>query len=98
MTRSWGRPNKPWPPSGRRPPFWSPLLASLLFLSTTACAGLTPTAEPKWGSTSFAPAQTDVGCSAFPRLSFDRLYDTLPTIAGIKGYDDKRDAVCGKGK
>lgn len=40
----------------------------------------------------------DTGCIEFPRLTFDRLNDTLPTIAGIKAYDARRDAVCGAGK
>lgn len=41
---------------------------------------------------------TDAGCIEFPRLSFDRLADTLPTIAAVKAYDARRDAVCGPGK
>lgn len=73
-----------------------------LFLLSTwtlaACAHRTPTAAldaPRWGQTTFT---ANAGCAAFPRLSYDRLADTLPTIAGIKGYDDRRDALCGVGK
>lgn len=42
-------------------------------------------------------AMTDTLC-ALPRLTFDRLHDTLPTIAGIKDQDARRNAVCGIGK
>jgi hypothetical protein len=44
------------------------------------------------------PATSDAGCIEFPRLTFDRLADTLPTIAQIKAYNARRDAVCGPGK
>lgn len=44
------------------------------------------------------PTVATDACVAFKRLTFDRLNDTLPTIAGIKSYDDARDAVCGVGR
>ena len=40
----------------------------------------------------------DLACGEFPRLTFDRLHDTLPTIAEIKSYDAGRDKLCGAGK
>ena len=51
----------------------------------TACAHLTPTPVPS-------------ACTAFPRISFDRLHDTDETIRQVKAYDAGRDAVCGKGR
>lgn len=41
---------------------------------------------------------TDGACVVFPRLTFDRLEDTLDTIVQVKAYDARRDAVCGAGK
>jgi len=62
------------------------LLGVLALLSLTAsCEHLTPT-----------PVTS--ACTAFPRISFDRLNDTLDTIRQVKAYDAGRDAICGKGK
>ena len=64
----------------------------LLCLSmTAACARQTPTVVTSVA----APAD---GCVAFKRLTFSRLHDTDETIAGVKQYDARRDAVCGAGK
>lgn len=41
---------------------------------------------------------TSSGCIDFARLTYDRLNDTLPTIAQVKTYDDQRDKLCGAGK
>lgn len=43
-------------------------------------------------------AVTDGGCVEFDRITFDRLKDTTETIAQVKQYDARRDAVCGEGK
>jgi hypothetical protein len=67
------------------------LLSLSLSLTLQACA--TPTPIPV---TSAPPV--DLACSEFPRLSFDRLNDTLQTIAQIKAYDAGRDKLCGVGK
>lgn len=79
----------PWPVRRRMLLLLSlpPILAS--------CAPLTPTPAT---SVAAASAEADAGCTAFQRLTFDRLNDTLPTIAGIKAYDAARDAICGMGK
>ena len=65
------------------------LLALLLPAILTACAAQTLIAgtSPK----------VNAGCLEFPRMTYDRLNDTLPTIAQIKAYDAARDAICGKG-
>ena len=60
-------------------------LLSVLLSLTAACAHLTPTAATS-------------ACTAFPRITFDRLNDTLETIRQVKSYDAGRDAICGKGK
>jgi len=62
------------------------LLGVLALLSLTACSGIR--------------TQTPVtsACTAFPRISFDRLNDTLDTIRQVKAYDAARNAVCGVGK
>ena len=72
--------------------------AATCLLILAGCAHQTPTAArklPVWGASTWSPLS---GCEAFPRLTFDRLADTLPTIAGVKAYNAKRDAVCGVGK
>ena len=61
-----------------------PLAACLLM--TGACASRTPTLV------------INGGCVEFDRLTFDRLKDTDDTIAQVKKYDARRDAVCGEGK
>lgn len=43
-------------------------------------------------------AVTDAACVEFPRMTFDRLNDTVPTIDQVKSYDARRDALCGVGK
>jgi hypothetical protein len=62
------------------------------WLILQACAA-TPIPTPV---TSAPPV--DLACSEFPRLTFDRVSDTLPTIAEIKAYDAGRDKLCGVGK
>ena len=61
------------------------LLAACL-LTTAACASRTQIAV------------TNGGCLVFDRLTFDRLHDTDETIAQVKQYDARRDAICGQGK
>lgn len=62
-----------------------PLSGLLTLCLLAACEHLTPT-----------PVTS--ACTAFPRISFDRLNDTEPTIKQVKAYDAGRDALCGKGK
>lgn len=89
-TRPWRR-----TPRAKR---WLLTLARRLMLALAlpplilaGCVTQTPIAETK-------PVQTDSGCVAFARITFDRLHDTTDTIAQVKAYDAARDAVCGKGK
>lgn len=74
--------NRPWPRLGK---LTRPLLLPIASL-LTACASPRPTVV------------TDAGCVVFPRLTFDRLKDTDATIAQVKAYDARRDAVCGTGQ
>ncbi len=85
-------------PSPRSLLLGSGLLVSTLLL-INACATQAPIAgtSPVWGKTAFVAAPTDVVCS-LPRLTFDRLKDTLPTIAEIRDQNAKRDKLCGAGK
>lgn len=41
---------------------------------------------------------TSSGCLDFARGSYDRLHDTLPTLAWFQTYNDQRDKLCGVGK
>jgi hypothetical protein len=70
-------------------------LRTLLWLSLPltlqACATPTPILV-----TSTPPV--DLACQEFPRITFDRKLDTLPTIAQIKAYNAGRDKLCGVGK
>jgi hypothetical protein len=66
-------------------------LCCAALLLTQACSD----SHPQTAGTS-APA--NIGCLEFDRLTFSRLHDTEPTIAGIKAYDVARDRVCGVGK
>lgn len=75
-----------------RPARLRTLLLLSLPLTLQACAQqATPTPA-------ISVAAPDTACTSFQRLTFDRLNDTLPTIAGIKAYDAARDAICGAGK
>lgn len=58
----------------------------MYLLTMQACAAPTPTLV------------INGGCVEFDRLTFDRLKDTDDTIAQVKKYDARRDAVCGEGK
>lgn len=69
-----------------------PLASLLTPLLLTACATPQPFAPP------IPTAETNTACIAFSRMTFDRLNDTLPTIAQIKAYDAARDSLCGNGK
>lgn len=73
-----------------------PLLA-LLSPTLLACAHQAPTAAIDPPAAAAGPG-LGPGCLAFDRLTFDRLGDTLPTIAGIKAYDAARDRICGAGR
>ena len=42
--------------------------------------------------------EIDSACTAFNRITFDRLKDTDDTIRAVKSYNAGRDAICGKGK
>lgn len=68
------------------------LLLSSPLAILAACATPAPTVAIKT-----APP-IDLACSEFPRMTFDRLADTLPTIAEIKSYNAGRDTLCGVGK
>lgn len=68
------------------------ILLIALSLIPTACARQTPIPATDGG------AAVNIGCLEFSRLTFSRLHDTEPTIAGIKAYDAARDKVCGVGK
>ena len=70
------------------------LSSGLVALSLAGCAHQTPTLATKPVA---APAY-NAGCLEFPRLSYDRLFDTAPTIEQVKQYNAARDAVCGVGK
>lgn len=67
-------------------------LAALLILA--ACGTLRPTVATRPGPALPTPS----ACVAFPRLSYDRLKDTVPTIGEIKSYDAARDVLCGAGR
>lgn len=69
-----------------RTPLWL-----LLPLILQACALQTPIPVTE-------AARVDLACSEFQRMTFDRINDTLPTIAQIKAYDAGRDKLCGAGK
>lgn len=68
------------------------LLIGPLLLIPAACAS--PIQTPAISLSSQVP----IACTAFSRISFDRLKDTDETIRQVKAYDAARDAVCGKGK
>lgn len=70
------------------------LLIGPLLLIPAACASPTPIPAPS----AVTAAGANVGCVEFTRGTFDRLNDTLPTIAWVKSYNAGRDAICGQGK
>lgn len=70
------------------------LLIAPLLLIPAGCAPLTRIAAPS----AVTAAGDNVGCVEFTRGTFDRLNDTLPTIAWVKSYNAGRDATCGVGK
>lgn len=70
------------PPS--KPRVW---LAISLIGILAACATRTPIAAP-----SAPPANT--ACTAFGPIVYDRLADTLQTIANIKVHNVAWDAIC----
>lgn len=70
------------------------LLATLAGCATPALTAATDTKAAAVATV----VSTDTGCTAFARMTFDRLADTAPTIQQIKAYDAARDKVCGVGK
>ena len=65
------------------------LFASLLLLTLTGCANLTPTR-----ATDVSPA-VGGACLAFGVMNYDRLNDTLPTIEEIKSHNAAYRKLCG---
>jgi hypothetical protein len=57
----------------------------------TSCASPPPTPVT-------SPPKVDLACSEFPRGTYDRLLDTIPTIKWMKAYNAGRDRLCGPGK
>jgi hypothetical protein len=88
------RPSRQSPSSGRQLLLRKPRTLCFLLLSATlgACASPPPIRVTE------APPPASLACGQFPRPTFDRLHDTLPTIAVIKAIDAWRDQTCGAGK
>lgn len=81
----------------------SAMLWWLILLTLSGCASPTPTAVTDAnGDVDLDSTGHVIGlpnaCREFPRLTFDRLKDTLPTIGEIRSYDAGRDKLCGIGK